>query len=341
MRVAVCEDSRTYAHALTRVLERDGDIEVVGVFETAEELLAAVGRLRPDLVTMDVELPGMNGVTATEHLMSTSPLPILMLSSHTRAGTQRAAAALAAGALDAVHKGTVPLGHSDGAETDGLRRLVRRLARARLRKPGVRPPTEQAAQRWDPGRGVEVIGVVASTGGPQALAEVVGGLPASFEIPLLIVQHIPPGFTEGLVGWLDGLSLLAVRLAADGQALAAGAWVAPDEAHLVVRAGSRRLGLDREGPAGLHRPSGDRLLTSMAAEFREGVVAVILTGMGRDGAEGVGAILAAGGTVIAESPTTAVVNGMPQAAVDRGADVILPLGEIPAALAALPRRRVA
>ena len=331
-RIVVCEDSRTYAAVLSRALQHDGDLEVVGVFPNAEEAITALPRLEPDLVTMDIELPGMSGLEAVEQLMSTCPLPILVLSSHVN--VELAATTLAAGALDAVRKDELDLLDPNGADAVALRRRVRVLAGARVIKHPRAHLRGSAAAAGSITRSASAIGVVASTGGPPALSAVLGGLPARFSIPVLVVQHIAHGFTAGLARWLDQTVPLPVALATEGQRLAPGIWIAPEAAHLVVLPGGR-LALDGRSPAAGHRPSGDVLLTSMAESLGRLAAGVVLTGMGRDGALGLGRIARAGGLTIAQDEATSAVFGMPRAAAEAGAEAVLPLGNVAGRLLAL------
>jgi two-component system, chemotaxis family, protein-glutamate methylesterase/glutaminase len=179
-----------------------------------------------------------------------------------------------------------------------------------------------------------VIGICASAGGPAALEVVLAALPADLPLPVLVVQHITNGFMEGLVRRLDQVSALPVRTASDGQVAGPGVWFPPDDTHLVLDP-SLRLELDAETVVGAHRPSGDVLLESMASAVGAGSVGVVLTGMGRDGAHGVEAIVRAGGSVIAQDEHSSAVFGMPRAAAEAGAQVVLPLAEIAAALSRL------
>lgn len=323
--MVVCEDSRTYAAALRRTLEHGGEIEVVGSFTTAEAAIASLPKLRPDLLTMDLELPGMSGLEAVEEVMSTGPLPILVVSSQVGPRTQHAAAALAAGALDAISKDDLDLLDVTGAVANALRRRIRLLSRARvIRHPRAR--LNARTPRIGDSRTIAAIGICASTGGPPALATLLAGLPRSFRIPVLVVQHISAGFTEGLAKWLDGAVPLPVAVAADGARFGPGIWIAPEGAHLVVR--GPRLFLDTTTSAGHHRPSGDQLLLSLAKTFASHAAAVVLTGMGKDGSAGAAAIRKAGGLVIAQDEATSAVYGMPKAVADAGADHVLPLAEI-------------
>jgi two-component system chemotaxis response regulator CheB len=336
VRVLVCEDSRTYAAALRRTLEHDGDITVAAVCASAEEAIAALPRVKPDLVTMDIELPGMSGLEAVEQIMGSKPTPILVLSSHVGPQTKAAAAALGAGALEALAKDDLDLGRPDGPAAATFRRRVKLLARARV----IRHPRSRLRARRTPpaarrdSRESSAVGIVASTGGPQALATVLQALPADYPVPVLVVQHISAGFIGGLVRWLDGAVPLPARLAEDGAKLARGIWVAPEGAHLKLGR-SGRLVLDRVGDPGLHRPSGDVLLRSLADVAGAGAVAVVLTGMGRDGAAGAAKVREAGGLAIAQDEDSSAVFGMPKVASELGVDLVLPPAEIARTLATL------
>lgn len=332
VRVLVCEDSGVYAAALRRTLEYDGDIKVLAVATTAEEALAALPRLTPDLLTMDLELPGMDGLMAVEEIMGSRPMPILVLSSHVGPRSARTGAALAAGALDALPKDDLDLRDPAGMVGAAFRHRIRTLSRGRV----IRHPRARLAIRSRApvvGRGASVIGLCASVGGPQLLMYLLGALPADYPIPVLIVQHMAAGFTEGLVQWLDQSVPLPVRLARQGIRAPSGASLAPEGAHLKIGS-SGRLRLDRHATAGAHRPSGDVLLTSIAAASSAGV-AVVLTGMGSDGAAGAAAVRRSGGLAIAQDEPSSAVFGMPKAARERGVDVVLPPAEIAACLLAL------
>jgi two-component system chemotaxis response regulator CheB len=191
------------------------------------------------------------------------------------------------------------------------------------------------------GRG-GVVGICASTGGPQALAALLSGIPASYPLPILVVQHVAAGFIDGLARWLDDVVPLPVRIAEQGATAEPGVAVAPDGAHLVLQPGGTFL-LDRRSPAGSHRPSADVLLASIAKSSMSAGIGVVLTGMGRDGAAGLEAIREAGGLTIAQDEETSAVYGMPREAARRGAKLILALDDIAAVLttAARERRRTA
>jgi two-component system chemotaxis response regulator CheB len=191
------------------------------------------------------------------------------------------------------------------------------------------------ASRPAPAREPRAVGVCASTGGPGVLEQLVAALPADFPVPVLVVQHIATGFTEGLVQMLARDAAVPVAIARDGAPLRRGVWIAPDDAHLTVT-GDGRLSLDARTVAGRHRPSADLLLESLAAAFGSGAVAVVLTGMGRDGARGAAAVKAAGGLVLAQDEASSQIYGMPRAAVEAGARALAP-AEIAATLRGLAR----
>jgi two-component system chemotaxis response regulator CheB len=332
-RVLVCEDSKTYALGLSRLLEYDREFEVVAVCETAEDAIARLPGLKPDLVTMDLELPGMSGVEAIEQIMSAFPVPILVLSGHVEHRSERALLALAAGALDAVPKHDLDLADPRSALAATLRHRAKVLSGVKvIRHPRARLGKSYAHPSWS--RTASIVGICASTGGPPALASLLASVPATFPLPILVVQHIAGGFVDGFAKWLDGEVPLPVRLAVPGSRPAHGVWIAPEGAHLLVD-DTGRLRLDEEPVSARHRPSGDILLHSLAATARANAVAVVLTGMGRDGAEGLGAVQRAGGMTIAQDEATSAVYGMPRAAAECGAEIVLPLQRIAARLTAL------
>jgi two-component system, chemotaxis family, protein-glutamate methylesterase/glutaminase len=325
-RVLVCEDSRVYATALTRALHYDGDITVAAFCTTAEEAIAALPRIRPDLVIMDLELPGMDGLRAVEEIMSALPLPILVLSASVSAESDKAAAVLAAGALDAIAKDDLDLRDPASAAGVAFRRRIRMLSRARVIR-HLRPELRAGSGAYDLARRASVIGVCASTGGPQVLAHLLDALPADYAIPLLVVQHIGAGFTEGLVRWLDQSARLPVAVATSGARAGPGAWIAPEGAHLKLGVAGQFY-LDKRTVAGHHCPSGDALFESIAAVAGRAGVAIVLSGMGADGAAGAAAVRARGGLAIAQDEESSAVYGMPKAAADLGVEVVLSPNEI-------------
>jgi two-component system, chemotaxis family, protein-glutamate methylesterase/glutaminase len=332
-RVLVCEDSHAYAAALSRFLERDDRIDVVGIATSGEQAIADVVRLQPDLLTLDMQLPGMDGLEVVRQLMTESPLPIVILSGTVARGSERAAEALAAGALEVLPKERLRLDRLDDIWAQAMRSRLRRMSSTRVR----RLDGALRASRRKPGgtiaRSAQAVGIGASTGGPPVLEAILGSLSADFPLPLLIVQHMAPGFIEGFARWLDRKLPIAVRLATDGGRATPGVWFAPDGAHLTL-AQSKRFVLDSEAKAA-HRPSIDILLGSLARGFGAEAVGVVLTGMGQDGAEGAAEIRRAGGLAIAQDEASSVVYGMPRVVAEAGADLVLPPADIADALCSL------
>jgi two-component system, chemotaxis family, protein-glutamate methylesterase/glutaminase len=321
----------TYAAALRGALEYDGNIEVVDSAVSGEEALAAVHRHRPDVVTMDIQLPGMTGLQAVEQIMGTDPCPIVVISSHVGPASETAAAALAAGALDSVSKEGLDVLTPSSPSAQALRTRIKQISHIRaIRHPRARihPPLVRKGE----GGTASVIGICASTGGPQALRTVLAFLPADFPIPVFVVQHMTPGFTEGLVRWLDGSVPVAVGLA--GERADPGVWIAPEGAHLRLGEGGTVVH-DHTTAAGRHRPSGDVLLASLAEIAGNRAVAVVLSGMGRDGAIGAAAIRDIGGTVLAQNEESCVVYGMPQVAAEEAHASVLALEDIGVHLSSL------
>ena len=346
IRVAICEDSASYAHGLRRLLEVGGELEVVTVAATAEALLRELSGLAPDLVTMDLELPGIDGAEAVRRIMRDRPTPIVVLSAHAGRSGWHVADALAAGALEAISKGDVNLADEDGATATALRRRLVRLAGHRREATASPVDRRSATVSIDrvaaplptaPTLRADTIGIVSSTGGPGALRTILKVLPAAFPLPVLVVQHIGEGFTEGLVHWLQQVLDVPVRLARDGERVGRGVVVAPSGQHLLLGP-DRRLHLDGIGHPGPYRPSGDVLLSSIASAVGPRGLGVVLTGMGRDGAEGVADLVRLGGSAWAEPPGDAAVWGMPAAAVHAGATPRA-LAAIGAGLVALAARR--
>jgi two-component system chemotaxis response regulator CheB len=276
----------------------------------------------------------MGGLAGISAIMRSRPRPILVVSGF-GADPDHAAQALAAGALEAIPKSALHLDAPEGLWATALRSRIKRLANVDLRrKPrgGRVGVTATPAATLD--RPLSAIGVGTSTGGPPALATVLGALPASFAIPVLVVQHIAAGFAPGLVSWLDRQVDVPVAFAADGEPARPGVWFAPENAHLGLDR-SGHLSLDDRTVHGAHRPSVDMLFESLASTAREAVLGIVLTGMGRDGAEGVEAIRAAGGLVLAQDEQSSAVFGMPRAAIEAGADWVLGLEAIGPALRGL------
>lgn len=329
--VLIVDDSPLVRQVLTKLLEADPAIRIVGYAADGQEAVEKTFHLQPHLITMDIRMPGMDGLEATEKIMAYRPTPILIVTSaRDRRGVQITMEALAAGALEVVEKPS-PL-PDDSWEVLGasLVEKVKLLAGVKvithLKGRGRHPAARARTASREPAH--RVVGIGVSTGGPGVLNQILKRLPADFPMALLIVQHMSEGFMPGLVEWLSREASLSVRLAREGDQVKPGvALMAPEGAHLVVQQGERAR-LRPALPVGGHRPSADVLLHSVAAIYGATAVGVLLTGMGRDGAEGLRAIRDAGGHTIVQDEESCAVFGMPRAAIDLGAaqEVLPPSG---------------
>lgn len=339
IRVLVADDSATARGLLAEILRAEPGITVVGEAHDGLSAVRLASELRPDLVTMDIHMPGIDGFEATREIMSTVPTPIVIVSSASDAtGTATAMRALAAGALAVLEK---PPGPADPR----FPTLVRELVATVRAMAGVSVVRQMRSAR--PARSVRVadrralvVAIAASTGGPLALSTVLRALPEDFAAPILLVQHIAHGFGRGFADWLAVETGVATRIVATGDRLEPRvAHLAPEDRHLGVT-GSGRIALSDAPPIGGFRPAASHLFASAADAFGAGTAAVILTGMGEDGVTGLRRVREVGGIVIAQDEATSVVFGMPGAAVAAGVvDRVLPLPEIAAAVASLARPR--
>jgi two-component system chemotaxis response regulator CheB len=334
----IVEDSRPVREMLEHIIGNDPRLEVAESVSTAEEALRKLHQVSPDVISMDIRLPGMNGFEATQRIMAEKPTPIVVVSASVESDELKISMnALRAGALTVMEK-PLSFSHQDyAAVAERLCtqlvimsevRVIKQRMRRTLGLRQIRPALDSHAAIPPIIGSFQMLGFVASTGGPNALVKVLGGLQGNLTVPVLLVQHITPSFLKGFVSWLGGVSPLPVHEAVDGQTPKPGhLYVAPAERHLVVRRGCLRL--DTGPPVCVQRPSGTVLFQSMAESFGSKCLGVLLTGMGEDGAAGLRSIREASGYTIAEAESTAVVYGMPAAAVSMGAVCeSLPLDEI-------------
>ncbi len=336
IRVLLADDSPTVRMMLCRMLEADPQIVIVGMADNGREAVEQVALLKPDLVTMDVRMPVMDGLSAIEKIMAYSPVPVLVVSSVVdQEHTTNAAKALGAGAVDVMSKPepkSLAEFNQIASELQSKVRLLSRVRvithpRARLKEREQKIRMPEAAQ--DRGTSGKLVAIASSTGGPQALQAILSKLPQDFPASILVVQHIARGFTEGLVSWLGSSCRMKVRQGAQGEPIVQGeVVVAPDSIHMIVTP-QRRIGLVDLQIASPHKPSADVLLESVAAVYGNEAVGVILTGMGRDGASGIKAIHDSGGRTIAQDENSSVIFSMAKEAIMLGGvENVAPLADI-------------
>jgi two-component system chemotaxis response regulator CheB len=325
IRVLVVDDSALMRKLIPAILERDPSIEVIGTAMDGAFALKKIEESHPDVVTLDLEMPRMDGIEALRLIMKRAPMPAIVFSTHSREGAYLTFKALALGAIDFVAKPKdAAAGHLDGVAAELIEKIkVAKRAAGRKIRPQVAveiPPkvTKITRSTLPPNR---IVAIGTSTGGPNALQFVLSQIPSDFPASILIVQHMPEGFTDLFAQRLNECCALDVQEARSGDLLLASrVLICPGNRHIMVRRMPRgdMVVLTDAPPVNGHRPSADVLFHSVAQEFGLTAVGVIMTGMGDDGAEGLGAIKAAGGATIAQSEDTCVVSGMPRAAILKG-----------------------
>lgn len=342
IRVLVVEDSPLMCKVITNILNPDPQILVAGITHNGKEAVEIVPRLKPDIITMDINMPVMDGFEATKQIMAYNPTPILVISDSVfKMGMDRIFKAISYGALDVLDKSELEIGEdrkSGGVLIEKIKFLSsvkvihHPLAKLRKETPVLHLETPK---KKGPDR---IVAIVASTGGPQALLKILKRFPKDFPCGIVIVQHITSGFVEGLVDWLDNECQLKVKVGEDSEEIRPGvAYIAPDRLHMRVEEGGK-IALANEPTYEGHRPSGDVLLDSVARVYREGTVGTILTGMGRDGAMGMKAIKQLRGQTIAQDEKSCIVFGMPKVAIDMDViDTVLPLERIAGKIAGMLR----
>ncbi|MDA8172549.1 MAG: chemotaxis response regulator protein-glutamate methylesterase [Nitrospiraceae bacterium] len=343
VRVLVVDDSPFMRKALTTMLGSDPGINVVGTAADGYEAVEKAAALKPDIITMDVEMPKMDGIEALKRIMSETPMPVVMVSAQTVEGAKITLHALELGAVDFIPK------NLSGTSMDIVK--IREVLREKIKHLGrkgyfMRPPPAPAIALphivashhvfcCANGAKVDIVAIGASTGGPKILQQIIPSLPRDFPVPVLISQHMPPYFTKPFAERLDQISNVSVKEAEDGESVKNGVvYIAPGRGHMRVASGMPRPFISvEEGGDFIYRPSVDALMASVAAHFQRRAVGVILTGMGNDGLAGLRGVKSAGGRIIAQDEKTSVIYGMPKAVVEAGiADDVLPAEDIPGAI---------
>lgn len=346
IRVLVAEDSPTARALLVGMLSSASGLEVIGEATNGIDAVEMTKRLRPDVVTMDIQMPGLDGFEATKRIMIEAPTPIVIISSLDVKSVEFSMEALRAGALAVLPKPVGPTSGDFGQVSRYLAATVRSMSQVKLVQRSRDTARHKAygsaatpaiaaspGAMLTPPTAPKVIAIAASTGGPAACHKIFGELPADFPVPILLVQHMALGFAEGFAKWLDGSSALRVKIARAGEPIRRGtAYLAPDDQHLGVSERSTVV-LSTAPPVGSFRPSGSFLFESVARVFGAAAMGVILTGMGSDGVDGLRTIKEVGGRILAQDEASSEIFGMPGAAVAAGlADMVLPLGGIAAQL---------
>lgn len=354
IRCLIVDDARAFRAVLRHILSTAPGVEVVGEACDGREAVALVRTLRPDVVTMDVRMPNLDGLEALAEIMRVAPTPVVVVSGEADGAAQQLSfRALQLGAIEVLAKPRDPGTLRFERQAEAIRRAVRAIAGlvlvGRRRPVPATPPAAPGARAPGPvtrpplaplpGGAVEAVAIAASTGGPAALATILAALPADLSVPVLVTQHISPGFEAGLAKWLGGVVRLDVRIAEDGEPLAPGTvYLAKDGRHLGVA--RRRIRLSDEPPVHGFRPSGTHLFASVAREHGARAAGFVLSGMGSDGAEGLALLRASGGYTAAQSAASSVIFGMPRVALESGAAAHeLDLEEIPRVIEALASGR--
>lgn len=349
VRVLVVDDSAFMRKAIAIMLESDPEIEVVGMAHNGEDGIEMAAKLKPDLITLDIEMPRMDGLTALRRIMEENPTPVMMISSLTTEGAAATLEALSLGAVDFIPKQLSYVALDIVKIKDELLSKVKHIARNRPRRPGntirqaapitklsktiaVHDNSDNIAKK--PKKRINIIAIGTSTGGPPALQEIIPHLPKNLPVPVTVVQHMPATFTKSLAERLNSISKVEVKEAEHGEALVPGTvYIAQGGKHMTVRFSSTAYSifLSDEPSTTLHRPAVDVMVKSVAESYGSAVLGVILTGMGSDGLEGMRLVKQKGGVVLAQNEESCVVYGMPRAVVENKlADKVLPLENVAA-----------
>lgn len=351
IKVLVADDSAFMRKTLSDLFLADKEFDVVDTARNGADAIEKIKKLKPDLVTMDINMPVMDGLTALEIIMKKHPLPVVMISSLTKDGADATIKALSLGAVDFIEKVAGPISSIKGIQNIILEKC-KAAAVANLSYKWINKPMPSISKIIAPEKNIslspivfkgsnKIIAIGTSTGGPRALQQIITQLPSELPCGVVIVQHMPAGFTKSLADRLNSLSKIEVKEAENNDIIKAGyVYIAPGNYHMTVEEqnGAMIIKLNQNPPLASHRPAVDCLFESVA-KFGHKVIAVVLTGMGCDGAQGMKYIKQTGGYSIAEDKSTAVVYGMPKAVADLGlVDRVLPVDAIAAELVQLARK---
>jgi len=322
IRTLIVDDSPLVRSILRDFLESEGSFEIVGEAEDGRDSVDKARNLNPDLITMDYEMPVMNGLDAIVEIRKFSQCGIVVISTHDTAKMAYEAAVKGAHEFFAKDNFTSKINDSQRSE---IFNTLKHIAKIKKKFP---MQQETAEQNGNIHRKIKCVVIASSTGGPMALCKLFSVLPADFPVPILLVQHNTSGFDKGFVQWLDGYSHLNIQIAEEGIYPSKGnVYVGPTEKHLII--GSSGIAFDNSDPVNSQKPAADFLFKSAAEQYGNSLVSVVLTGMGNDGAEGTRFVKNAGGITIAQDQATSMIYGMPEAAVETGCvDFVLPLNEI-------------
>jgi two-component system chemotaxis response regulator CheB len=341
VKVLIVDDSAFMRNALANMLSSDPEIQIVGKARDGLEAIGLVEKLKPDIVTMDVEMPRMDGITALRHIMEKNPVPVIMVSSITTEGARVTLDALDLGAVDFIPKNLSDLSVNIVKIREILLDKIKQIARKGIVQKRIRPAIAPKAieipksmpVRTTGERRINLVSIGTSTGGPKALQEIISKLPKDFPTPIVIAQHMPPNFTGPFAERLNQLSQITVKEAEEGEPLKNGvAYIAPGRGHMSVkrpRGIETVITISENKGEFIYRPSVDALMFSVAEFFPGRALGVILTGMGSDGVKGLAKLKSTGGRIFAQNEETCVVYGMPKAVVDAGiADKVLSIEEM-------------
>ncbi|MGR3220678.1 MAG: chemotaxis-specific protein-glutamate methyltransferase CheB [Candidatus Anammoxibacter sp.] len=338
IKLLVVDDSDFCRQIFIDILSSDDQIKIVGEAKNGREAVDMIGRLSPDVVTMDIVMPVMNGLDAIKEIMSTKPLPILVVSEVDDA--DMAFNALNEGALEVISKSEVDDDDSEFAKKIKLLsgvKVIKRMAAKIVdyRPSAIKPQVVKTGDKFS-----RIVAIASSTGGPKALAAILPAFDKDFPFPVVVAQHISDGFVTGLVDWLNSVAQLPVKEGQDKETVAAGTvYISPTEKHMTVDHDGMITMIDRRAKD-IYHPSCDVLLSSIADISNVGNIGVILTGMGNDGVAGIKAIKDSGGITIAQDEGSSVVFGMPKVAIENGSiDKVLPLDEIGAEIVRLANKK--